>query len=178
MQYGKCPNHSLPTLPQKIEFYRLSYQIARYLARWEHYCVISLQSRMANDFNWNRDPKKDFYRWVECSNFCFIYFLTEACISHNVGITVMVMNSSLWNCAILTHPCYHITGRSPWASPVSVGLQDSFTSLKTPEDQWFHLRFICPIHPYSAATIQAASYDETIVIQALGTLCLYTMHSN
>ena len=53
-----------------------------------------------------------------------------------------------------------------------------FTLLKTPEDQWFHYRFICPIHPYSAATIQAASYDETIVIQALRTLCLYTMHSN
>ena len=52
------------------------------------------------------------------------------------------------------------------------------TSLKIPEDHWFHFRFICPIHPYSAATIQAASYDETIVIQALGTLCLYTMHSN
>ena len=52
------------------------------------------------------------------------------------------------------------------------------TSLKTPEDQRIYFRFICPIHPYSAATIQAASYDETIVIQALGTLCLYTMHSN
>ena len=55
---------------------------------------------------------------------------------------------------------------------------ETYTLLKTPEDHWFHFRFICPIHPYSAATIQAASYDETIVIQALGTLCLYTMHSN
>ena len=52
------------------------------------------------------------------------------------------------------------------------------TSLKTSEAQWFHFRFICHIQPYSAATFQAASYDETIVIQALGTLCLYTMHSN
>ena len=56
--------------------------------------------------------------------------------------------------------------------------QYSDTSLKTPEDQWFHFRLFCPIHPYSAATIQAASHDETIVIQALGTLFLYTMHSN
>ena len=57
-------------------------------------------------------------------------------------------------------------------------LVSQYTSQKAPEDQWFHLRFICPVHPYSAATIQAASYDETIVTQALGTLCLYTMHSN
>ena len=63
----------------------------------------------------------------------------------------------------------------PW-SLIASDLFD--TSLKTPEVQGFHFRFICPIHPYSAATIQAASYDETIVIQALGTLFLYTMHSN
>ena len=39
---------------------------------------------------------------------------------------------------------------------------------KTSEAQCCHLRFICPIHPYSAATIKAVSYDETIVIQASG----------
>ena len=45
---------------------------------------------------------------------------------------------------------------------------ESDISLKTSEAHWFHLRFICPIHPYSAATIQTASHDETIMIQVLG----------
>ena len=45
---------------------------------------------------------------------------------------------------------------------------ESDISLKTSEAHWFHLRFICPIHPYSAATIQTASHDEAIMIQALG----------
>ena len=46
--------------------------------------------------------------------------------------------------------------------------QSPNTSLKNSEAHLFHLRFICPIHPYSAATIQTASHDETIMIQALG----------
>ena len=43
-----------------------------------------------------------------------------------------------------------------------------FTLLKTSEAHWFHLWYICPIHRNRAATIQTASHDETIVIQALG----------
>ena len=49
-----------------------------------------------------------------------------------------------------------------------VFIDEAITSLKTSEAHWFHLRLTCPIHPYITATIQAASHDETIVIQALG----------
>ena len=62
-------------------------------------------------------------------------------------------------------PQEEVGGRRLWRAERD---PESDISLQTSEAHWFHLRFICQIHPYSAATIHAASHDETIMIQALG----------